>query len=133
MLLCERAQRAEPLYRYTYSNSSTAAELCTSKYVVVEPRPQDSTAQHSTAVAQSPLHNASKDQVRADQSTYQKKSRLFPWSMELLAFASRLRAPNMLDNLTTSVVIPVHSSLRASVAGGTLYSLTRFPFGTWLT
>ena len=49
--------------------------------------------------------------------------------MELLAFASRLLAPKMLDNLrTTSVVIPVHSSLRASVAGGTLYYLTRFLF-----
>ena len=53
-------------------NSSTAAVVCTSMYVVVEPRAQQSTAQHSSKVAQSPLHNASKDQVRADQCTYQK-------------------------------------------------------------
>ena len=46
------------------------------RYVVVEPRVQHSTAQHSTAqhstAAQSPLHKAA-NQVRADQSTCQKK------------------------------------------------------------
>ena len=41
-------------------------------YVVVEPRAQQSTAKHS-AVARPPLHKAASNQVRADQSTYQKK------------------------------------------------------------
>ena len=67
---------------------------------------EHSTAQHSTA--QSSLHKAA-NQVRADQSTYQKKnvrvnnmhaaSGLFSWSTELLAFASRLFAPKMLGHL----------------------------------
>ena len=63
---------------------------------VVEPR-----AQHSTAVVQSPLHNASKDpsscrlRVRIKRSM----SRLLSCSMELSAFASRLFATKMLDHL----------------------------------
>ena len=65
----------------------------------VEPRAQQSTAQ-------SPLHKAA-DQVHADQSTYQSMyctymnaaSRLFFWSIKLLALASRLFAPKMLNHL----------------------------------
>ena len=64
---------------------------------------ENSKAQHST-VAQSPLHKAA-NQARADQGTYIKKyvrtcmlcPVLFSRSMEMLAFASRLYAPKMLD------------------------------------
>ena len=41
----------------------------------------------------------------------------FPWSMKLLASAGRLYTPQMLANTTS--VIPFHSSLWASAAGGT--------------
>ena len=51
---------------YAATNSSTA--VCTSMYVV-EPRAQQS-------AAQSPLHKAA-NQVRADQSTYQKKYSMY--------------------------------------------------------
>ena len=60
---------------------------------------------------QYPLHKAA-NQVRADQSTYIRTyvrtcmlcPVLFSWNMEMLAFASRLYAPIMLDRpLTTSV------------------------------
>ena len=50
-------------------------------------------------------------------------SRLFSWIMELLAFASRLFAPNILDHQPS--VTPFHSSLWASVAGGTARYATR--------
>ena len=66
---------------------------------VVEPR-----AQHSAA-AQYPLHKAA-NQARADQITYQRSMYVHAccvpfvsWGMELLAFASRLLAPKMLDHL----------------------------------
>ena len=89
---------------------------------VVEPRAQQSTAQHSAI----PLHKAA-NQVRADQSTYKKKSMCvrtcmlhpvcFPGSVELLAFPSRLFAPKMLYHLLYDIR---HSNpvLRASKRNG---------------
>ena len=75
---------------------------------------EHSAAQRSK-VAQSPLYKAAKKQVRADQSmdvskevrtysTCMLRPVLFSWSMELLAFASRLSAPKMLDHLLTASV-----------------------------
>ena len=47
-------------------------------------------------------------------------SRLFSWSMELFTFASHLFAPKMLDHILHYMSVnPIHSSLRASAAGGT--------------
>ena len=92
---------------YTATNSSTARS---SMYVYIRVwmslNREHSKAQHSTA--QSPLHKAA-NQVRADQSTYQKKFVVrtymlrpvcFPgrWST-LHLFASRLFAPKMLEHL----------------------------------
>ena len=109
------------LYRHT------STSVYTSEHVVVEHQSrehskakhrtaQNSTAQHSTAqhstaqhsTAQSPLHKAAKS---TGLSEYVSKevctcictcvhaaSWRFSWSMELLAFASRLFAPNMWDH-----------------------------------
>ena len=68
MLLHERAQRAEPLYRYT---AAAVQQLCV-RVCMLSLNREHSKAQHST-IAQSPLHKAAYNQVRAGQSTYQKK------------------------------------------------------------
>ena len=64
---------------------------------VVEPREQQNTAYHS---------KAQRNKVRAHQSTYKNKyvrthaaSRLFSWSVELLALSRRLFAPKMFYHL----------------------------------
>ena len=83
-----------------YSNNSSSMY----EYVVEYQNREHSTAQHSTE--QSPLHKAA-NQVRTCQSEYVFKevytythatSRLFCWSMELLAFASRVLVPKILDH-----------------------------------
>ena len=91
---------------YQYSNSSSSMSIRTSMLLSIKTA---STAQHSTAkhsTAQSPLHKAA-NQVRTCQSEYVFKevytythatSRLFCWSMELLAFASRVLVPKILDH-----------------------------------
>ena len=86
---------------------------------VVEPR-----AQQSTVVALSPLFEAVYDQVRADQSMYQKTYAyaclvpFFSWSMELLVFASRLFAPKVLDHLLATPVCLSNPSFRSSERSG---------------
>ena len=45
-------------------------------------------------------------------------SRLFSWSMELLAFTSRLFAPKMLDNLHTTSVCNSNQFFLASERSG---------------
>ena len=112
------------MHRYTATNSSTGV-VCTSVYVVVEPRAQRSTAQHSAipAAQSSKPSTCRSEYISEEVCTYMHAaSRLFSWSMELLAFASRLFAPKALDNLLYILhasVVPIHSSLWASVAGGT--------------
>ena len=107
---------AVPVYS---NNSSSTTVVCTTMcYVVVEPR-----AQHSTAQRNHPCTKQHTKHVSADQSTYQKKythvrtymhaaSGLFSWRTELLALASRLFAPKMLEHLLLHPsVIPIHYSL----------------------
>ena len=76
------------------------------------------TAKHSKAQRD---HTCTKQQtkyvpirVRIKRSMYMDAtSGLFSWSMELLAFASRLFAPKVLDHLLHLSVIPIHSCERA--------------------
>ena len=114
MLLHERAQRAEPLYRYT---AAAVQQLCV-RVCMLSLNREHSKAQHGTA--QSPLHKAANkylcrsEYVSKGVCTYMHAaSRLFSWSVELLALTSRLFAPKMLDHLSinTTPVIPIHSSL----------------------
>ena len=91
---------AVPVYR----NSSTAI-VCTCMYVVIEPRAQQSTARHSaiTPAQSSKPCSCRSEYVSKEVCTYMHAaSRLFSWSTELLAFASRLFAPNILDHLLTT-------------------------------
>ena len=91
-----------------YSNSSTAV-VCTSIYVVVEPRAQQSTAQHSSS-AITPAQSSEQpstyrsEYVRIKITMYVHACcvRLLSWSMELLAFASRLITLTMLNHLLST-------------------------------
>ena len=115
---CFGLQQTSSSGTYAATNSSTA--VFTSTYVV-GPRAQQSTAQ-------SPLHKAA-SQVRADQSTYQKKyvrrtcmlrPVCFPgaWSSWHLPVAC-LHYKCWTIYLLHLSVIPIHFTFRASVAGGT--------------
>ena len=80
---------------------------------------EQSKAQQSTVVSPSPLPKAAYNNVRADQIMHQTKyvrigtlrPVCFPGRMELLAFASRLFAPKMLDHLprTYYICLSFHS------------------------
>ena len=101
-------------------------------YVVVEPRAQQSTAQHSSALKPA---RGTKKKVRADQSTYQKMytrtCMLRPvcfrvvWSSWHFQVAC-LHLKCWTINLLHISAIPIHSYLRASVAGGTGRYAKRF-------
>ena len=74
-------------------------------YVVVEPRTQQSTAQHSaiTPAQSSKPSTCQSENVSKEVCTYIHAAfGLFSWSMELLAFGSRLFALKMLDDLLTA-------------------------------
>ena len=77
------------------------------------PRAQHSTAQHSAVIpAQSSKPSTCRSEyVSKEVCTYMHAaSRLFSWSTELLAFASRLFAPKILDHL-------LHLSFRSILPG----------------
>ena len=89
-------------YRYVATNSSTA--VYTSIYAV-EPRAQQSIAKHSKAQRNPPCTRQQTKfvpiRVRTKNScTYMHAaSRMLSWSVELVASASHLFAPKMLDHL----------------------------------
>ena len=79
----------------------SALVVCTSMYDV-EPRAQQSTAKHSaTPPAQGSKPSSCRSEyVQKNACTYMHAaSRLFSWSVELVASASRLFSPKMLDHL----------------------------------
>ena len=117
---CERAQRAEPLYRYTAKDS--AAVVCTSMYV--EPRAQQSTAQHSssaiTSAQSSKRSNTCRyEYVSKDVGTCMLRPVCFPgawgsWHLQIACLHAKCWTMYFLH----LSAIPIHSSSRASVAGG---------------
>ena len=106
----------------TDQEQNSAAVVCTSMCTVVEPRAQRST------VAQSPPHKAAYNQVRDDQRTHEEMYAricmlrpvcfLVAWGSSHLQVA-RLHLKCWTIYLLHMSVIPIDSTLRASVAGGT--------------
>ena len=78
--------------------------VCTSIYVVVEPRAQQSTAKHLRTKRYTIKHVPIRLCTTRITYVMHASSRLF-WSMELLTFTRRLFAPKMLDHILCTSVL----------------------------
>ena len=117
LYICHSVPFLLVFFRYVY------IRVCC-RWVSMQRYREHSASQRNTAQRSHPwfLHKAA-HQVRADQSTYQKIMYMHhacdAWVVfmehgPLLALASRLFAPKILDHLHTTSAFPFHSSLWAS-------------------